>query len=98
MIAVYKYPLRVTARQAVGMPLGAEILSVQTQDGRGPAGRSALCLWALVNTKNPEVGRDICIAGTGQEIELLAVNAKTHLATVQDGSLVWHVFDLGELT
>lgn len=44
---IYKYPLDVTDVQEIKLPVGAEILTVQAQNG-------TLCLWALVDPQGIE--------------------------------------------
>jgi hypothetical protein len=58
---IWKFPLRVTDEQAVDMPIGAEILSVQTQ-------HDIPCIWALVNPKIKSRPRVFNIFGTGHEV------------------------------
>ncbi len=65
------------------MPLGAEILSVQYQDGN-------ICMWAEVETTMPNIDRHFSIIGTGGEVP--GFGAK-HIGTVQEGWAVWHVYD-----
>lgn len=81
---IYKYQLEITDVQNVVMPKDAKILSVQVQLG-------ALCLWAAVETSNKPKSRNIWIYGTGNPA--LGVMNKRHIGTVQDGPLVWHVFE-----
>lgn len=84
MRVIYKYILQLTGDQYVLMPQGAKILSCQLQQG-------AICLWAEVETDVELVKRRFSILGTGQRIEQL-VN-RQFITTVQQGSLVWHVFE-----
>jgi len=88
MKVIYKYPLEITDTQAVNMPHGAQLLSVQKQNGE-------LCLWALVDTAQPTAPRQIVIVGTGNPIQ----NPGTYVDSVQMenewGVLVWHIFDRG---
>jgi len=88
MISIFKYPVNITDEQMVAMPKGAEILSVQVQHG-------SACLWAMVNTENPNTFRRINIKGTGHPIH---GELGTFIGTVQfdNGVLVFHVFDGGE--
>lgn len=84
---VYKYGVTVAAMGTlpVELPIGAEILRVDKQQGD-------VVLWALVDT---EVERtesvDICVVGTGQPLpkgDWKFVN--TFL--LMEGSFVFHVF------
>lgn len=81
---IYKYQIEVTDVQAVVMPEGARILSAQMQLGR-------LCLWAAVETANKPSARSIWVYGTGNPA--FGMPGKRHIETVQDGPLVWHVFE-----
>lgn len=79
---IYKYEVDTI----VTMPDKAEILTVQLQNGRP-------WIWALVDISEQLVERNFNIIGTGWEIE--EVNHK-YIATFQDGSYVWHVFEILE--
>jgi hypothetical protein len=108
-LRIYKYPLRIADEQAVPMPAGARILSVQDQDGQ-------LCVWALVDadvhadTRTPMPRRTFYIVGTGHPLpealrkqapdpftRVPASESVDYVGTVQHagGSLVWHVFASG---
>lgn len=65
---------------------GARILSAQLQDGQPQ-------LWMLVDDAADRVERRIRIVGTGWR---LSSDPGKHIDTIQDGSLVWHIFDAGE--
>lgn len=89
---IWKFPIKVMDFQTVEMPLGAQIISVQPQNG-------VLCMWALVDSEqNKKELRRLWVFGTGNPIEGSAYDAfhqgkMIHLATVKDGSFVWHVFE-----
>lgn len=72
----------------IAMPRGAQLLTVQEQQGEA-------CLWALVDSTQPDVLRKIGIYGTGHEIKR---EGGKYFATFQmmSGQLVFHVFDYGE--
>lgn len=80
---IYKYPLSLGIT-IVGMPEGAQILTAQMQNG-------FLQLWAMVQPDKPLEQRRFEVFGTGEPIELPAESP--YVATVQDGPLVWHVFE-----
>lgn len=86
MITIYKYPLKVTDGQTVTMPAGAELLSVQVQNG-------IACLWAKVDTGLGNENRIIHIYGTGHPIEN-GLPLK-YISTFQtlNGELVFHAFE-----
>ncbi len=86
---IHKFPLEIKDLQAVEMPIGAKILSVQFQG-------IVLTMWAEVDSSMPYVRRGIAIYGTGHPMP--PTNCEVFVATAQQygGGLVWHVYDLGE--
>ena len=92
MITIYKYPLTTDSpiRQAttIRMPKDSNVIKVGVQNNQ-------ICLWAIVNTENPEVGVTFKIYGTGHE---LAPETETcyemRQGTVMIGPFVWHVFEV----
>lgn len=86
---IYKYPLLVTDFQEVLMPIGAEILTIQTQDENA-------CLWALVDPNELVVEyRNIEIYGTGHPIYCDMGISRKYISTfqLQGGKLVFHSFE-----
>lgn len=85
---IFKYPLEVTDSQSVVIPIGAEILSVQTQNGHP-------CLWALVDPKADTEKRIVEIFGTGNLISYGIGVSRKYISTFQleDGLLVFHAFE-----
>ncbi len=67
------------------MPEGAQILHVDVQDG-------SPMLWALVDPTRPRVIRDLRIVPTGSPV------TGEYVGTFQLERLVFHLFDLGEVT
>ncbi|MDD1539422.1 hypothetical protein JSO63_02710 [Riemerella anatipestifer] len=55
---IYKYPLQVEDEQIISMPKGAEILTVQEQQGKP-------CLWALANPQAKKEEVKLVMVGTG---------------------------------
>lgn len=84
MRAVWKYQIPFGGPAQVPMPFGAEVLSAQLQG-------SEICLWALVESDNPTQDRVFRIYGTGHLIEEARL---VHIATIQAGVFVWHLFEL----
>lgn len=83
MKAIHKYSLEV-GHNAVEMPEGAQVLTVQEQGGR-------MQMWALVNPEvTRKVERTFMAYGTGEEVPS---NPGAYVATVQLGWTVWHVFE-----
>lgn len=86
---IYKYELAVIDSQSIYMPKGAEILTVQVQNGRP-------MIWALVTPSQGRVKEERFIEtfGTGNPIENQCVERR-YIGTYQavGGSLVFHVFE-----
>jgi hypothetical protein len=85
-LKVYKYVIPVVDEPVIIMPLSAKLLHVHNQRGE-------ICLWALVNPEDREVGaRRFRVAGTGHPIsqgENLDYIGTVHM---DGGRLVFHVF------
>lgn len=86
MTTIWKYPLKLQDHQSVDMPLGAEILTVQFQDG-------IPCLWAKVDSMmhNKKL-RSIALVGTGHPVS--EDGGCRYIGTCQQGPFVWHWFEL----
>lgn len=82
MKKIYKYELLLQDEQVVQIPHKPQILSVQIQKG-------IICVWALVDTTYSDVAYIFEIIGTGNPVDNFI---REYLGTVQDGSMVWHVF------
>ena len=84
---VFKYRLHITDILYIDMPKGAKMLDVQMQNGY-------VCLWALCDENNAQQERQIAIYGTGHP---MPDYPGEYVATFQmdDGALVFHVFDMG---
>ena len=86
---IWKYPIEVTDDQAVDMPAGAQVLSVQVQGG-------APCVWATVDPDAPVRPRRLRTFGTGHpDCDFSGVFVGTY--QLRGGSLVFHLFDCGEM-
>ncbi len=80
---IWKFPLELADVQEVEMPSGAQLLSVDSQQG-------TLCLWAMVDLDSGTKERHVIdILGTGNPIES---HHRSFIGTVQMGTLVWHIF------
>jgi hypothetical protein len=86
MKTIYKYPLSVSDKQTIKMPVGAQILTVQVQE-------SAPCIWALVESEKEDEDRYIEIFGTGRQIHVDMGIDRYYIGTFQQGPFVWHVFE-----
>ena len=83
METIYKYKLVPAETQAIIMPEGAKVLTVQVQ-------RGCPCLWALVESTNPPIARHFRIYGTGENFVHGEYIGSFQLA---GGDLVFHVFE-----
>jgi hypothetical protein len=82
---IWKYELQAQEREILLMPIGAQILSVQTQ-------RNTPCIWALVDPSVQKESRVFRIVGTGHDVPW-PVDRSLHRGTVQVGPFVWHIFE-----
>jgi hypothetical protein len=87
---IFKYPVEIADHSLVQMPKGAQILSVQTQHGLPQ-------MWALVDPKAKLVSRCFFLRGTGHQMG--EAEGYTFIGSFQTdgGSLVFHLFDGGEV-
>ncbi len=86
---IWKYILGVdVVANTIGIPIKAEILTVQMQ-------RGDVCLWVKVNPDAELEDRQFVIYGTGHAIK---ADNERYIGTVQiaGGVLIWHVFEKGE--
>ena len=84
MKRIWKFELQWTDEQRIEMPSGAEIVSVAFQD-------DTLCIWAIIDPAMWTEYRTFVIVGTGREIPRGMI--LSHLATVQQPPMVWHIFE-----
>lgn len=70
----------------IEMPKYARPISVQTQ-------RGVICLWALIEPNQPVEMRKFVILGTGHEIPKHGVGDFIDTFQLNEGSLVFHVFE-----
>lgn len=84
---IWKFDFSTTDNFELNLPKGAEILTVQTQHGRGR-------IWAICDTETKETElRKFAIAGTGNPFDF---TGKKYIGTYQEheGRLVWHLFEI----
>lgn len=88
---IWKFPFETADEVVIPMPIGAEILSIQTQN-RTP------CLWAIIDPDGPVMPRSFRVFGTGHPLPtygaMETVRGK-YVGTYQDGALVFHLFAVG---
>lgn len=85
MKVIWKFSLSGGVEPVITLPEGSEILRVAYQD-------YDICLWALVDTTKNLVKRTFKIFGTGMYFD----GDCKYIGTVENGVLVWHIFDFGE--
>lgn len=85
---IYKYILKAIGLNLIQTYAGAAILSA----GIDPNGD--ICVWMLVDTKQPVADRAIEVFGTGWELE--EDFNSIFIGTVNTGLYMWHIFDAGK--
>lgn len=85
MITIYKYPLQVTSEQTIDLPIGAKLLTVQTQN-------STPCLWAMIRTSDYTKKIKVFTFGAGHPIPFEFQGDYLGTYQLEDGRLVFHVF------
>lgn len=80
MKTIWKYKIN----GSIQMPMDAQILTVQNQDGEEH-------LWALVNPTNELEMRKFLIVGTGQSFDDTGTN---YIGTFHQPPFMWHLFEL----
>lgn len=83
MRTIWKFPLSVSDKQVIAMPKGANILTVQSQNGVG-------CIWAEVSPRADIKRRTFLTVGTGHDVPR---DARKYVGTYQSGPFVWHVYE-----
>ena len=83
---IWKFPLPAVSPVVIAMPKGAEVLTVQTQDGMPH-------VWAFVDPDAEREDRYFDIYGTGQFIHPGVDTKRTYIGTYQEPPFVWHLFE-----
>lgn len=86
---IHKFPIAIRSEQLILMPSDAHILHVDVQG-------TALCVWAMVNTKGRMGQRRFYVLATGEPANDVVLAGCPHLGTAQLNGFVWHVFDGGQ--
>lgn len=83
---IWKFTLTPNTIQPIEMPIGAEIISLQTQ-------HEAACFWAIVDPHSPKEKRHFEVYATG---DVIPEAKRVFIGTFQlsGGNLVFHVFEL----
>lgn len=85
MITIHKYQFEIANRVEIEMPAGANVLSIQLQDGKPT-------VWAMVETTYSSEKRVFRIYGTGHKLDMFATEGR-YLSTIQHNGFVWHIFE-----
>ncbi len=91
---IWKFEISVEDKPTVMIPKGAKILSVGIQE-ENYIGYQPIMLWALVDPESEPCPRRFMIYGTGHEVNHDLIQHQDFIGTVQQGPLVWHIFDGG---
>lgn len=84
MRKIFKYEVSIGDRQPAPWPSEGEVLSIQMQGEK-------ICAWVAIDPDLADAsGYNLHVYGTGHPIE--DRSSLIYLATVQDGSFVWHIF------
>ena len=88
---IYKYPLEICEKQHLVLPVDAEILTLQLQNGTPT-------IWCEVDTTS--MATELCqilMVGTGQDTHVdIEAGIADYLGTVQmQSGLVWHYYQNG---
>jgi hypothetical protein len=82
---IWKFEIPVRDSFEVSMPMGAEVLCVQAQQGEP-------CIWARVDRlEKKRVDRRFCLRGTGHELGLVGKYIGTF--QMRNSTLVFHLFE-----
>lgn len=88
---IWKFVLNRADRQTIKMPHGAHVISVQMQKTGPYELHGTPCLWAIVEPNEEKEDREFLFIGTGHDFD--EEDASVYIGTIQDGPLVWHVFE-----
>ncbi len=83
MKKIYKYSLPKHGLNVIRMPKDSAILHVGAQG-------QMLCMWAPVNEDCELSFRSFYVVATGESVD----DDLQYIGTIQEGSFVWHVFEL----
>ena len=83
---IWKYSLFLIPHQAITIPKGAEIISLQIQDG-------IPCIWVLVSPEAEIEIKHFRMLGTGNYLDDHFTSPYKFIGTFQDSPYVFHVFE-----
>lgn len=98
MTTIWKFELAPDTVE-ISMPQGAKILSAGVQPQSATyVYEQTVCVWAMVESDAPKVTRRFCTIGTGHPATLADTGVFVGTVMLVNGALVFHVFDLGEVS
>jgi hypothetical protein len=86
-LRIWKYEFKITDCFHIEMPAKAQFLSAQKQG-------ESFVMWMLVRPWEMKIEREFFIHGTGNPVD--SFHPWRHLATIQDGPMVWHLMEQGD--
>lgn len=92
MKRIFKYDIPVADHFGLILPLGAEILTFQSQ-------RGGFYIWAIIEEGLNDEKRYFRLAGTGHDLTEDFPKIKKYIGTAQlaNGGLVFHLFEIWEI-
>lgn len=84
---IYKYRVPIADNFIIEMPLGAEILSFQSQN-------DVMNIWAAVWPNSSLEERKFSTIGTGHDIDMVLVKKFIGTTQIMNGKFVWHLFEM----
>ncbi len=93
MQTIWKFKVEPSEAFPVSMPQGATLLDVQVQ---GAGLDAEVFVWALVDSGAPHAWRNLSVVGTGHDAGRLGEAEYVGTFQLGQGTLVFHLFDLGE--
>ena len=92
--SIWKFPFPIDGEFTLEMPRYAKFLHVAMQGSPFSDGKP--CIWALVDVDAPKVRQKFALRGTGHDCDGVCLeNFVGTFFAFEDGSQVYHLFDLG---
>lgn len=91
MKRIFKYAVPTTDHFELELPIGADILTFQSQNG-------SFYIWAIVDDGGLNEKRYFRLTGTGHDLTEDTPKIKKYMGTAQiaGGGLVFHLFEIGK--
>ena len=84
MKAIWKFKLELKDDQLIFMPVGAKIISYQSQNRQ-------LVIWAMVDMHELTEPRKFRLIGTGQPFDEFG---GSYIGSAQNNGFVWHLYEI----